>query len=275
MCPCVAALLLYLQVLAIIFIGCVLQFVYLFRVLLLGATYNKLQAKHLSILVATQVSVHAHAHTHMHTQGVSLPACTVLCGCVVGCQQMVHGMRCVLLLVSIARSLGRTVCPGRCPDVYTVCYNPRPLQVELVSAAHDAHSRGSSSPGAGAGAGMRPAPCSHAAGPVPAGTQAGPAATASHTGAWTTGCSTAHAMPDAQPSSSCSMGSSTASERRAAVEALAYVKKNLRHNDEFFGLFGMTLDMGIVTRIVGLGATLLISLGSLLASYVYSRFTRT
>lgn len=71
------------------------------------------------------------------------------------------------------------------------------------------------------------------------------------------------------------MGSSTASERRAAVEALAYVKKNLRHNDEFFGLFGMTLDMGIVTRIVGLGATLLISLGSLLASYVYSRFTRT
>lgn len=68
---------------------------------------------------------------------------------------------------------------------------------------------------------------------------------------------------------------STASDRRAAVEALGYVKKNLRHNDEFFGLFGMTLDMGIVTRIVGLGITLLVSLGSLLGSYVYSKFTRT
>lgn len=43
------------KVLAIIFIGCVLQFIYLFRVLLLGATYNQLQARHLSILVATQV----------------------------------------------------------------------------------------------------------------------------------------------------------------------------------------------------------------------------
>eukprot|EP00967_Tisochrysis_lutea_P079413 scaffold108706_cov18-Tisochrysis_lutea.AAC.1 len=57
-----------------------------------------------------------------------------------------------------------------------------------------------------------------------------------------------------------------------AHDAIAVVRKNIKHNDEFFGLFGVPLDSHIVQRVMGIGTAIAISLLSMLISYVVKRW---
>jgi hypothetical protein len=72
---------------------------------------------------------------------------------------------------------------------------------------------------------------------------------------------------------SCQPNSAEAWDYQHAHDAITVMRRNIKYNDEFFGLFGIALDAAIVRQIIGVGSTIAISLVSLVVSYVVQRFT--